>query len=1258
MPGHSPHPTVCAPPAPSSEQLLESLRNAIQTTNEIVGDPKCNNNNNTQRNGSIDTSLSAPDGARLKAEPWRRGTAGSENQVIPPPGFFNDEEEGATSDWQLEVTRIPEGLSGDDILLPPPVEFDVDAGAVLSRSFADNSNGKDPRRVIGSGLPGNGVVLPPPAVFDNGCQGDGSCIDHGYKKVVSREKVRSSVEPVVADDYVHAGGKVEGLPGVTIAAASVALPNVTIATDSVGGLDIDKKSDILRRGDGDVEGKIIGGLFSVREICALIENDRMFVLQGVMDEESAERLQRKSNSVSASTGKLQLKKVSLSSSLEKLEQKPVLVSSSTEKLELKPVSASSSMEKLEMKPVSVSSSLEKLEHKPVSVSSSMELKPVSGSSRLDDQEVDNDVRANKAAADAVTMETVTGQNNDVKGPSSLKVMALDVSKKLQAAGTPSLERDIGWTLPTFHEANREGNSSAVNGKLLSEPKEVDGLYAKSIPGISADGIPTGSCITTDAPKVPNSNHAESVAAEEHTADAATPFELNKTTPADLDRLSRDPDKASPGPDKTPPYPAVLEESKALDSEYAAVSLEAELRVDRSKTSEPVSPAINTGESKSDAGPAGTVQGCAGVSTTAERNPKPESIVTTHLWSDTAVARVLNVNAGISTDLSKAGLLSADLSETGVREIKSGSGREESGKLGLEGKSSTNNGDYSARKIASKEKRKMEVVRVDVTESLEQTENERHFISKTVKTTMTQETRSAAVGTPPGVGMATNIGARPKAGSMFAAGSEVKMEALEDSFFDGKGSNENTGLLGELRKNRPSGSEGLKETGGVAEKGIDRETGGRTPGKQSSVFDMLLDQRELKSDRNSWSVFERREASRHQTEASSCSVVPSPLNLTTSELDATVRIPSPSSPVDATPNARIADGKDEVSVTKESLPSPTTSSPSPALPIRVTERKEEVVRIPRPTSLMVRPGKPPRHSISHPSTPTTQLNISTQSDTSHTTTSSVYAPLATPEEGFDDVTYSNRSRQSSVGPSRSRQSSVGPCRSRQSSIGSLLGYQMAQSGVSTHFVVVAIDFGTTYSGYAFSFTRDPESIHMMRRWEGGDPGIVNQKTPTTLLLSPEGKFHSFGFAARDFYHDLDPQEAKKWLYFEKFKMTLHHNAVSQTVHLFSRSLSSSFIHLISNEHIRFFMHLCLCLFNSCFIHLLVYSFVTLFIYWFIRLLIFSFLNYSYFGLFIYWCIHLFIYSFDGVLIFGLFICWFVDCLVYSFANLFICWFIHL
>lgn len=100
-----------------------------------------------------------------------------------------------------------------------------------------------------------------------------------------------------------------------------------------------------------------------------------------------------------------------------------------------------------------------------------------------------------------------------------------------------------------------------------------------------------------------------------------------------------------------------------------------------------------------------------------------------------------------------------------------------------------------------------------------------------------------------------------------------------------------------------------------------------------------------------------------------------------------------------------------------------------------------------------------------------------------------------------------------------------------------------SGSDKHFVVAAIDFGTTYSGYAFSFTRDPDSIHMMRKWEGGDPGVSNQKTPTTLLLKPNGDFHSFGFGARDVYHDLEEAETKKWYYFEKFKMSLHSNQVS-------------------------------------------------------------------------------------------------------------------
>ena len=67
---------------------------------------------------------------------------------------------------------------------------------------------------------------------------------------------------------------------------------------------------------------------------------------------------------------------------------------------------------------------------------------------------------------------------------------------------------------------------------------------------------------------------------------------------------------------------------------------------------------------------------------------------------------------------------------------------------------------------------------------------------------------------------------------------------------------------------------------------------------------------------------------------------------------------------------------------------------------------------------------------------------------------------------------------------------------------------------------------------------------MRKWEGGDPGVNNMKTPTTLLLTPEGEFHSFGFTARDFYHDMDHAEALTWLYFDKFKLMLHNDPVSR------------------------------------------------------------------------------------------------------------------
>lgn len=102
-------------------------------------------------------------------------------------------------------------------------------------------------------------------------------------------------------------------------------------------------------------------------------------------------------------------------------------------------------------------------------------------------------------------------------------------------------------------------------------------------------------------------------------------------------------------------------------------------------------------------------------------------------------------------------------------------------------------------------------------------------------------------------------------------------------------------------------------------------------------------------------------------------------------------------------------------------------------------------------------------------------------------------------------------------------------------------------------VAAIDFGTTYSGCAFSTVQDflanPLKITTI---ELDDENVVSYKTPTVLLLDPEGRFHSFGSKAADHYLDLaDTEEAFKWYYFDRFKMQLYRKKVYSFINLFTK-----------------------------------------------------------------------------------------------------------
>ncbi|XP_052218752.1 heat shock 70 kDa protein 12B-like isoform X3 [Dreissena polymorpha] len=89
------------------------------------------------------------------------------------------------------------------------------------------------------------------------------------------------------------------------------------------------------------------------------------------------------------------------------------------------------------------------------------------------------------------------------------------------------------------------------------------------------------------------------------------------------------------------------------------------------------------------------------------------------------------------------------------------------------------------------------------------------------------------------------------------------------------------------------------------------------------------------------------------------------------------------------------------------------------------------------------------------------------------------------------------------------------------------------------IVAAFDFGTTYSGYAFSFKDSPNDVITNKSWTAGSAKLISLKTPTSVLLNKDGEFDSFGFDAEDKYSSLAEDEKHHgWRLFRRFKMVLH------------------------------------------------------------------------------------------------------------------------
>ena len=98
--------------------------------------------------------------------------------------------------------------------------------------------------------------------------------------------------------------------------------------------------------------------------------------------------------------------------------------------------------------------------------------------------------------------------------------------------------------------------------------------------------------------------------------------------------------------------------------------------------------------------------------------------------------------------------------------------------------------------------------------------------------------------------------------------------------------------------------------------------------------------------------------------------------------------------------------------------------------------------------------------------------------------------------------------------------------------------MAHLGSS--IFVVAIDFGTAYSGYAFASKQDFASHppkYSTSSWQGSK--LLSLKAPTAVLLDENKELVSFGYDAENQFSDLlSDNEHQAHFYFHQFKMLLH------------------------------------------------------------------------------------------------------------------------
>uniref|UniRef100_A0A087X6I9 Heat shock protein family A (Hsp70) member 12A.2 n=1 Tax=Poecilia formosa TaxID=48698 RepID=A0A087X6I9_POEFO len=112
-------------------------------------------------------------------------------------------------------------------------------------------------------------------------------------------------------------------------------------------------------------------------------------------------------------------------------------------------------------------------------------------------------------------------------------------------------------------------------------------------------------------------------------------------------------------------------------------------------------------------------------------------------------------------------------------------------------------------------------------------------------------------------------------------------------------------------------------------------------------------------------------------------------------------------------------------------------------------------------------------------------------------------------------------------------------------------------------IIAIDFGTTYSGYAFNKEIEPR----LKYW-GVEVGLETPKAPTCILFDGQEQFTSFGYKAKESYISKKSEKAKEMFFFDCFKMSLYSKKFNRDLQIKAANGKSMKALKVFTEALRF------------------------------------------------------------------------------------------